>query len=132
MFLTTKKDLPEDGLLHRSWFSSILYAATTGVILSNESEDGARTLMLQEAASYLCRSRQVSIVLGEPVTVRLTDANPSLRLAHQLEQMARMKAALFIYAEKAVLLLSQNGSLMVIDCHRSGSVGAAVIKGYIC
>ena len=132
IFLTTKVGLPEDGPLHRSWFSSILYAATTGVKLSNESEDGARTLMFQEAASYLCRSRLVSIVLGEPVTVRLADANPSLRLAHHLEQMAGMKAALFIYAEKAVLFLSRNGSLMVIDCHRSGSVGAAVVKGYIC
>ena len=132
IWLTTKVDFPEDGPLHQSWFSSILYAATTGVKLSNESADGVRTLELEEAASYLCKSRLVSIVLGKPVTVRLADTNPSLRLAHHLEEMAGMKTALFIYDKKAVLFLSRNGSLIVIDNHRNGSVGAVVVKGYIC
>ena len=131
IWLTTKVDFPEDGPLHRSWFSSILYAVTTGVRLSNKSADGARTLELKEVASYLCSSHLVSIVMGEPVTVRLPDTNASLRLAHHLEKMAGMKAALFIYAKKAVLFLSRNGSLMVIDSHRSGNVGAVVVKGFI-
>ena len=69
--------------------------------------------------------------MGEPVTVRLADTNASLRLAHHLEKMAGMKAALFVYAKKAVLFLSRNGSLMVIDSHRSGNVGAVVVKGFI-
>ena len=131
-WLTTEVDFPEDGPLHQSWFASILYATTTGVKLANESAHGARTLTLEEAVSYLCERRLVNIALDKQITVWMADSNPSLRLAHHLEGMTEMKAALFIYAKKTALFLSRNGSLVVVECHRNGSVGAVIVKGDIC
>ena len=131
IWLATRDNFPEDGTLHHSWFSSILYATKKGITLSNESEDGARTLTVEENKTYLCRSLLIDIVLHPAAIVRMSDPNPSSRLACHLERMAGMKAAIFIYSAKAVLFLSCNNSLMMIDCHRNDSYGAVIVKGDI-
>ena len=130
IWVATEGNLPEDGPLDNTWFSSILYATRVGMTLANDSTGGARTLTLNETASYLSRSRLININIHQEIVVRMSDPNPASRLAYHLEQMVHRKAALFTYGGKSVVFISSSSSgLMMVDSHKNGNVGAVVIRG---
>ena len=81
-----------------------------GITLANDSTGGARTLTLNETASYLFRSRLININLHQEIVVRMSDPNPASRLAYHLEQMVHWKAALFTYCGKSVVFISSSSS----------------------
>lgn len=63
IWLATEGSFPDDGPFNSTWLSSILYAAKTGIVLSNESEHGASPLTLEATTSYLFETRSITVNL---------------------------------------------------------------------
>ena len=116
------------------WIKLLLASIRVGNRLYDRCRHSLPHRFLSAAEAASVAEQCVSVSVGSPLAVRVSDEHAQTTLQHQLSILCNgpqpTNAALFIVNEKTVLFLAlESGSIVLVDTHRHGMHGAEILLG---
>lgn len=126
-------DLNRSPALPAVWVTIMCECIQIGNTLYDRSRASLPKRYLSAAEAAMVAGARLNVSIGQPLPVRVSDPHLLSTLSHNLLQLCEdqfLSYALFIINEKTVLLIGiRNEKLVLVDSHRHGHNGAAVILG---